>query len=188
MRLHEGGMSDAELERLKAAPSFGKAALLQIEEAESWLREGIELFENPPEEHLPNGADIDQMKDTVTAYLDAASHTLWSENAAALSFTYVEVDLALPKPGFLSEEAEPHKFRVEACRFFEAAEREYPYWRVVFPSWEVGIDSGESGGECSECRGWMVKLRTVNLSTSRVFEDGRGNYHVDASTIAKLYR
>ena len=186
-RLHGDGVNDREIERLKQAPVFGRAAMKHIEEGTGWLAEGIALFENPPEEHLPNGADVDEMKDTVIAYLDAASGILRRESDVEEDeTTYIEVDLSLPKPGFLGAEVTPYAFRVELCKFFESARREYPYWRVAFPFWEARVDADESGGECAECVAWMRSFGNVDVANA--LDDGTGYHLVDADTVEFVFR
>ena len=182
-RLKEDGMDDRDLERLKAAPDFGRAALRDVDEARKWLEEGIGLFENPPEAHLPNGADVDEMKGTVIAYLDAASDTLRRESDKEDSTAYADVDLAVPRPGFLVDGTNPFGFRVEICKFFESARREYPYWRVAFPYWEARINADEDGGSCVGCGASLEALRRVNLAESRVLEGRTDEYVLNAGVV-----
>ena len=127
-------MPDSELERIKAAPDVAKFALNHIAEAVSWLEEGAALFQDPPESHLPNGADVDEMKDMASGYLNAAVKSLRHERTSDAEAPGLLIDMGLPRPGFLDTEERPYEFEVELCRFFVAARREYPYWRHAFPA------------------------------------------------------
>ena len=189
-RLQEQGVGDREIERMKGAPVFGKAALQQIEEAVGWLKEGIALFEDPPEEHLPNGSDVDEMKDTVSGYLDEAKRILSSERADAEETikALIHVDLDLPKPGFLGEEVSPYEAEVEICTFFMTAVMEQAYWRVTFPSWKARLDALQEVGDCRWCLAWLTVLLKVNLENSHVLEDEHGGYKLDANVIEMVVR